>query len=264
MSGPAESSSSETPALRLSADIGGTFTDIVLLSPAGRYWTRKVSSTPDDFARGVIEGMKLLLDEEDLLACHLAEVIHGTTVATNAVLENKGAKTALVTTRGFRDVLELRRLRVPHLYNAFYRPPKALVERRLRLEVDERIGAGGTVVRPLDEDSLAPVLDRLREDAPESVAVCLIHSYSNPEHEKRVGQIVQEEMPEAYISLSVDVLPEIREYERTSTTVINAYLGPIVKNYLDSLVRQLEGVRDQFSGPNHAVKRRPDVRAESC
>ena len=240
MSGPSENSSPETLALRLSADIGGTFTDIVLLSPTGRYWTKKVSSTPDDFARGVIEGMQILLDEEDLRAPHIVEVIHGTTVATNAVLENKGAKTALVTTRGFRDVLELRRLRVPHLYNAFYSPPVALVERRLRLEVDERVGAGGVVVRGLDEGSLIPVLDRLREDAPESVAVCLIHSYSNPEHEKRVGHIIREEMPEAYVSLSVDVLPEIREYERTSTTVINAYLGPIVKNYLDSLVRQLK------------------------
>ena len=234
---------------RLSADIGGTFTDIVLLSRSGRYWTKKVSSTPDDFARGVIEGMKLLLEEEDLLGSDLAEIIHGTTVATNAVLENKGAKTALVTTRGFRDVLELRRLRVPQLYNAFYRPPEPLVERRLRLEVDERMGPGGTVIRQLDEDSLTPALDRLRTDAPEAVAVCLIHSYSNPEHEKRVGEIIRKELPEAYISLSVDVLPEIREYERTSTTVINAYLGPIVKNYLDSLVHQL-----QESGTNSPVR----------
>ena len=234
---------------RLSADIGGTFTDIVLLSRSGRYWTKKVSSTPDDFARGVIEGMKLLLEEEDLLGSDLAEIIHGTTVATNAVLENKGAKTALVTTRGFRDVLELRRLRVPQLYNAFYRPPEPLVERRLRLEVDERMGPGGTVIRQLDEDSLTPALDRLRTDAPEAVAVCLIHSYSNPEHEKRVGEIIRKELPEAYISLSVEVLPEIREYERTSTTVINAYLGPIIKNYLDSLVRQL-----QESGTNSPVR----------
>ncbi len=239
MSGPSEISSPKTLALRLSADIGGTFTDIVLLSPTGRYWTKKVSSTPDDFARGVIDGMKLLLEEEGLLTSYLVEIIHGTTVATNAILENKGAKTALLTTRGFRDVLEFRRLRVPQLYNAFYRPPEPLVERRLRLEVDERIGAGGSVVRPLDEESLRPVMDRLREHKPEAVAVCLIHSYSNPEHEERVGQIVREGLPDAFISLSVDVLPEIREYERTSTTVINAYLGPIVKNYLDSLVSQL-------------------------
>ena len=239
MSGPSETSSPRTLALRLSADIGGTFTDIVLLSPTGRYWTRKEPSTPDDFARGVIDGMKLLLEEEGLLASYLVEIIHGTTVATNAILENKGAKTALITTRGFRDVLEFRRLRVPQLYNAFYRPPEPLVERRLRLEVDERIGAGGSVVRPMDEESLRPVMDRLREHKPEAVAVCLIHSYSNPEHEKRVGQIVREGLPDAFVSLSVDVLPEIREYERTSTTVINAYLGPIVKNYLDSLVSQL-------------------------
>ena len=129
MSGPSSVSSSGPVEYRLSADIGGTFTDIVLLSPTGRYWTKKVSSTPDDFARGVIEGIDLLLDEENLRGSGLSEIIHGTTVATNAVLENKGAKTALVTTRGFRDVLELRRLRVPQLYNAFYRPPEPLVER---------------------------------------------------------------------------------------------------------------------------------------
>ena len=249
MSGSSSVSSSGPVEYRLSADIGGTFTDIVLLSPTGRYWTKKVSSTPDDFARGVIEGIDLLLDEENLRGSGLAEIIHGTTVATNAVLENKGAKTALVTTRGFRDVLELRRLRVPQLYNAFYRPPEPLVERRLRLEVDERIGAGGAVVRQLDEDSVTAVLDRLRRDAPEAVAVCLIHSYSNPEHEKRVGEIIRDELPTPYVSLSVDVLPEIREYERTSTTVINAYLGPIVKSYLDSLVRQLEE-----SGANSPVR----------
>ena len=249
MSDSSENPSPESLSLRLSADIGGTFTDIVLLSPTGRYWTKKVSSTPDDFATGVIEGMELLLDEESLLPSYLAEIIHGTTVATNAVLENKGAKTALLTTRGFRDVLEFRRLRVPQLYNAFYRPPEPLVERRLRLEVDERIGAGGSVVRRLDEESLKPAMDRLREHEPEAVAVCLIHSYSNPEHERRVGQLVQEGLPDAFISLSVDVLPEIREYERTSTTVINAYLGPIVKNYLDSLVRQL-----RESGADSAVR----------
>ena len=234
---------------RLSADIGGTFTDIVLLSPSGGYWTSKVSSTPEDFARGVIEGVRQVLEDERLSGSDLTEIIHGTTVATNAIIENKGAKTALITTQGFRDVLELRRLRVPQLYNAFYRPPEPLVERRLRLEVSERIGAGGRVVKQLDEQSLGPVLDRLHTDNPEAIAVCLIHSYSNPDHERRVGEIIRTEFPGTFISLSVDVLPEIREYERTSTTVINAYLGPIVKNYLDSLVSQLSA-----SGANSPVR----------
>ena len=239
MSGEATPRQSAVSTYRLSADIGGTFTDIVLLSPTGDRLTAKVSSTPDDFARGVIDGMRYVLDQEGITGTSLTEIIHGTTVATNAVLEGKGAKTALVTTRGFRDVLELRRLRVPQLYNAFYRPPEPLVERRLRLEVDERIGAGGSVVRELDEYSVEPVLARLRDEYPEAVAVCLIHSYSNPDHELRVGELIRQHFPDVFVSLSIDVLPEIREYERTSTTVINAYLGPIIQNYLDSLVRQL-------------------------
>ena len=226
---------------RLSADIGGTFTDIVLLASDGAYWTNKVSSTPDDYARGIIEGVAQLLGEHRLDGARVDEIIHGTTVASNTILENKGVETALITTRGFRDVLELRRLRIPHLYDISYVPPPPLVERRLRLEVGERIGADGAVVQPLDEADVHDALRRLDGSGVQAVAVCLLHSYRNPEHERRVGEILASERPDLFCSLSVDVLPEIREYERTSTTVINAYLGPIVKRYMDSLVRQLEG-----------------------
>ena len=225
---------------RLAVDIGGTFTDIVLVASDGAYWTKKVPSTPGDYAQGIIDGVRQLLAEQQVEGGALSEVIHGTTVAINAVLENKGAKTALITTKGFRDVLELRRLRVPQLYSLFYEPPRPLVERRLRLEVDERIGAGGEVVQPLDEATVHAAIERIRQDEAEAVAVCLIHSYGNPDHERRIGEILRRELPGVYSSLSVDVLPEIREYERTSTTVINAYLGPIVKTYLDSLVEQLQ------------------------
>ena len=224
---------------RLGVDIGGTFTDIVLLADDGRYWTKKVASTPDDYAVGIVEGTRQLLAEQGLEGPSVQEIIHGTTVASNTILENKGAKTALITTKGFRDVLEFRRLRVPHLYSLLYEPPKPLVERRLRLEVDERIGAGGEVVRPLDEASLGPALDRIRGDGAQAVAVCLLHSFSNPDHERRVGEIVADALPEVFCTLSVDVLPEIREYERTSTTVVNAYLGPIVKGYINSLATRL-------------------------
>ena len=232
--------SAQASRFRVGVDIGGTFTDIVLASGDGLLATRKVSSTTDDYSRGILEGLHELFDQENLSGEAIDEVVHGTTVATNAVLEYKGAKTALLTTRGFRDVLELRRIRVPELYNVRYVPPKPLVERRLRLEVSERIGADGTVIRPLDEVSLRVELDRLRKEGIQAIAVCLLHSYKNPLHERRVGEIVRAEFPNAFISLSVDVLPEFREYERTSTTVINAYIGPVVRTYLHVLVEQLK------------------------
>jgi N-methylhydantoinase A len=228
-----------TRGYRLGADIGGTFTDLVLAAPDGRFWTKKVPSTTDDYGRGIVEGLRQLLEELGIEGTRLAEVVHGTTVATNAILEYKGAKTALLTTRGFRDVLELRRVRAPELYNPRYTPPRPMVERRLRLEVDERVGARGGVVRPLDEASVRAALKRVRGDGARAVAVCFLHAYANPAHERRVGEIVREELPGVYLSLSVDVLPEIREYDRTSTTVINAYIGPIVETYLRSLRRQL-------------------------
>ena len=224
----------------------------MLLAPDGSYWTKKVSSTPEDYAVGIIEGVSQVLNDTGLDGSAILEIIHGTTVASNTILENKGAKTALVTTRGFRDVLELRRLRVPQLYSVFYEPPTPLVERRLRLEVDERLDSDGAVVTPLSEEDVVAALDRIEEDGAESVAVCFLHSYRNPEHERRVGEAIRERLPDIYVSLSVDVLPEIREYERTSTTVVNSYLGPIVKNYLDSLADQLGAT--EISAPVHIMQ----------
>ena len=228
---------------RLGADIGGTFTDLVIASPDGGYWTKKLSSTQDDLSRGIIEGMEQLLSEEEVAVDSIEEIVHGTTVATNAVLQDKGAKTALITTEGFRDVLELRRMRVPSLYSLLYAPPKPLVDRHLRLEVTERIGADGEVIVPLDMDSVHQAIHAIREEETESVAVCLLHSYRYPDHERAVGEELRRMLPGVFVSLSVDVLPEIREYERTSTTVVNAYLGPIVKSYTDSLVERVKGAR---------------------
>jgi N-methylhydantoinase A len=167
---------------RVGADIGGTFTDIVLVAPDGTYGTRKVLSTVDDYSRGIVEGLLDLLHSLGVEPGLVNELVHGTTVATNAILENKGAKTALLTTKGFRDVLEFRRLRTPQLYDRFYEPPRPMVERRLRLEVDERVAATGEVIEPLHEDSLDAVLDRIAADGAEAVAVSLIHSYRNQEH----------------------------------------------------------------------------------
>ena len=228
---------------RLGADIGGTFTDLVIAAPDGACWTKKLSSTQDDLARGIVEGMKQLLSEQDIPVESIEEIVHGTTVATNAVLQNKGAKTALITTLGFRDVLELRRMRVPSLYSLLYAPPKPLVERRLRLEVNERVGADGAVITPLDLDSLHQAVNVIREERGEAVAVCLLHSYRYPDHERAVGAELRRMLPGVFVSLSVDVLPEIREYERTSTTVVNASLGPIVKSYADSLVERVKDAR---------------------
>jgi N-methylhydantoinase A len=160
-------------------------------------------------------------------------------VATNAILEYKGARTALLTTRGFRDVVELRRVRAPELYNPFYRPPRPLVERALRFEITERIAANGEEISPVDEASVHTAVAKIREAGAEAVAVCFLHSYANPDHEQQVGEIVRRSLPDTYLSLSIDILPEIREYERTSTTVINAYIGPLVDRYLRLLKRQL-------------------------
>ena len=245
-------STSDTGRYRLAVDIGGTFTDVVLLAPDGRYWTKKVSSTPGNYAVGILEGVAQVLSDRGLTGPAVQQIIHGTTVASNTILENKGARTALITTRGFRDVLELRRLRVPQLYSVFYEPPTPLVERRLRLEVGERVDSGGAVIEPLNDEDVEAALDRIEQEGAESVAVCFLHSYRNGAHERRVGAAIRERLPDVYVSLSVDVLPEIREYERTSTTVVNSYLGPIVKTYLDSLEEQL-GASD-ISAPVHIMQ----------
>jgi 5-oxoprolinase (ATP-hydrolysing)/N-methylhydantoinase A len=165
----------------------------------------------------------------------VSDVVHGTTVATNAVLERRGSRTALLTTRGFRDVLELRRVRMPHLYDPFWTKPDPLVERRLRLEVDERMAADGRILQALDEDGVRALASRLRAAQVEAVAVCLLHAHRWPAHEVRVGQILREELPGVSVSLSSEVLREQQEYERTAATVVNAYVRPLMERYLDDL-----------------------------
>jgi N-methylhydantoinase A len=196
----------------------------------------------DDYSRGIVEGVLAMIQELQVTGDSIDEVVHGTTIATNAILENKGAKTALITTKGFRDVLELRRLRVPELFSLDYTPPPPLVERRLRLEVDERMAADGSVITELDIASVHRAIARIEEDGAEAVAICLLHSYRNAEHEERIAELVKEALPEAYLSVSINVLPEIREYERTSTTVVNAYIGPLVNRYIRALGRRLKDV----------------------
>ena len=220
---------------RLGVDVGGTFTDVVLTGPDGRMSVRKVSSTPGRYDEGIIRGIGEALEEAGVTASDVVEVCHSTTAATNAVLERKGAKVGLITTRGFRDVLEVRRLRTPTLYDLFYEPPDPLVPRYLRLEVDERLDAAGQVLTPLDSDEVRERIDELLSEGVESLAVCLINAYRNPVHERAIGHLVRAEYPELFVSLSHEVVSAIREYERTSTTVANAYLMPVMNTYLRSL-----------------------------
>ena len=222
-------------AFRVGVDIGGTFTDIVLLDAEGRLHTKKVSSSVDDYARAIVAGLRDVFSDTGLGGKDIVEVLHGTTVASNAILELKGARTGLITTKGFRDVLEIRRLRMPRLYDLSWEKPPPLVERALRREVAERIDAHGQVETPLDPAEVEQVLTRLRSEEIEVLAVCLINSYANPVHEERIKAIVSRHAPDLLVCCSVDVLPEIREYERTSTTVINAYVMPIVRRYLATL-----------------------------
>ena len=221
--------------MRIGADVGGTFTDVILLDDQGNIRTHKVPSTPPDFERAVLQASADLLRRAGAGGTAVGEVAHGTTVATNAVLEHRGARTALLTTRGFRDVLELRRIRAPQIYDLFFDKPEILVERRLRLEVNERISAAGEVIVPLDEEQLRQLADRLEEERVESVAVCFLHAYAFPRHELEVGDFLRRRLPHLPVSLSCEVLPERREYERTATTVVNAYVRPIMRGYLRAM-----------------------------
>jgi N-methylhydantoinase A len=224
---------------RAGVDIGGTFTDIVLLGDDGSRYTKKVSSTVDDYARAIIDGLAALLAEIGVAPGAIAELLHGTTVASNAILEHKGAKTGLITTKGFRDVLEIRNLRMPRLYDMSWTKPPPLVERRLRADVDERVNAAGGVDRPLDEASVERAVRFLVGEGVEAIAVCLLHSYLNPAHEFRVKEIAAGLAPEVALSVSAEVLPVINEYERTSTAVINAYVRPVVERYLNRLIEEV-------------------------
>lgn len=225
---------------RLGVDIGGTFTDIVLLGDDGSVRTKKVLSTPDDYARAVVAGATALLSECRVDGSEVVGVVHASTVASNTILEGRGALTALITTEGFRDVLEMRRLRIPVLYDVQHESVKPLVPRRLRYEVAERLGPRGEVWRDLDEATVEDVARKLRQENVEAVAIALLHAYADDAHERRVEQIIRAAVgDEVYVTRSSEILPEIREYERTSTAVVNAYVGPTVTRYIASLVEQL-------------------------
>ncbi|WP_439590493.1 hydantoinase/oxoprolinase family protein [Hydrogenophaga sp.] len=227
--------------MRIGSDIGGTFTDIVTATGDGRFFVTKVPSTPPDFATGLVHGVETGLRSASGQPDEVAEVLHACTVATNAILEHRGALTGLFTTKGFRDVLELRRIRVPKLYDPQYERPEPLVSRELRFELEERMAADGSVLQSLSDDEIARAITLCKTHSLEAVAVCFINSYRNAENERRLGDALRRALPGVYVSLSVDVLPEMREYERTSTTVINSYVGPPVSKYLSKTRETLQG-----------------------
>jgi N-methylhydantoinase A len=225
---------------RVGVDVGGTFTDIVLLGDDGTIHTKKISSSVENYAQAIVEGLTEVFRESSLSGGAIDEIRHGTTVASNAILEHKGARTGLITTQGFRDVLEIRTLRMPRMYDIGWTKPAPLVERYLRQVVDERVNAAGAIERALDPRDAERAVDALLAEKVEAIAVCLLHSFVNPEHELLLKKVIRQKAPSLPFSLSCEVLPEIKEYERTSTTVINVYVMPIVARYLKALRKGLD------------------------
>jgi N-methylhydantoinase A len=237
--------------LKIGIDVGGTFTDLVAVDESGHSTLTKVASTPDDPSIGVMAGLDRLADMLRLSRAQLLKqterIVHGTTVATNALLEHKGAKVGLLTTEGHRDVIEMREGLKDDRYNLRMPPPEQLVPRALRLGITERMRADGTVETPLDRISLATSIEVLKRAGVEAIAVCYLHAYRDPRHERETAEALAVAMPDAYVSLSSDVFPQIKEFDRVSTTVVNAYVGPALSRYLRRLEQRL--IEANYHGP---------------
>ncbi len=221
--------------VRVAVDIGGTFTDLVAMDDRGNLVETKTPTTPWDFSEGVLESIAASAVDPGAIQ----DLVHGTTVVINTITERTGEKTALITTAGFRDVLAIGRGNRPDMYNLKFRKPEPLVPRSLRFEVAERVGPNGNVVQPLELTSLDAIATACRENAVGAIAVCFLHSYAYPDHEQQAGQFLSELLPEVSITLSSTITREWREYERTSTAVLNAYVQPRVRSYLESLESKL-------------------------
>lgn len=236
--------------MKIGVDIGGTFTDLVMLDPqTGQLFNEKVLTTPDDPSRGVLTGISSILEKNGVAPGQVTGVIHGTTLVANALIERKGVRTALVTTRGFRDIVQIGREWRYDTYDLFIENVEPLTPRSLRFEVSERLGFDGAVLTPLAEDEIRQVAASLRAARVEAVAVCFLHAFRNPAHEERCKAILEEELPDATICISSEVMPEIGEYERSSTTIANAYVLPIFRRYIRRLaegIRQMGIARDVF------------------
>jgi N-methylhydantoinase A len=241
---------------RIGIDVGGTFTDLVAIDQGGATTLAKVPSTPEDPSLGVLDGLEQLAGRLDLdLAALLAEtdrIVHGTTVATNALLERKGARLGLLTTEGHRDVIEMREGLKDDRYNLRMPPPEQLVPRRLRLPVRERMRADGRIELPLDPESLDAAIAVLQRENIEAVAVCYLHAWRDPRHEHATAEALKRALPDTYVSLSSEVLPQIKEFERVSTTVVNAYVGPVLSRYLARLETRL--AEAGYKGPTLIIQ----------
>lgn len=226
--------------VRVGCDIGGTFTDIVLAMPDGRLFVNKTSSTPHDLGLAIVQGLKTLIQQAGVSPSDITEIVHGTTTASNTILQKVGARTGVLTTEGFRDVLEIGRIRTPTMFDLAWQKPVPLAARRFRRGIRERMGADGKVVTPLSRNEVEAVVRELVDEGVDSIAICFLNSYINPEHELTAKAVIQEMFPDLLLSVSCEVLPEIKEYERTSTTVVNAYILPAMRSYLGRLKNDLE------------------------
>ena len=225
---------------RIGVDVGGTFTDVVLALPDGRLAVNKTTTTPEDPGLGVAAGIAAVLAEAGLAPSAISEIVHGTTVGSNTILQKAGARTGLLTTKGFRDVLEIGRIRTPGMFDLAWKKPEPLAPRRWRREATERMGPHGEVVTPLDAASVRRAAEFFVAEGVQAVAVCFLHSYRNSTHEREALAILREAAPGILLTASCDVLPEIKEYERTSTAVVNAYLLPAMRLYLARLSARMQ------------------------
>ena len=241
---------------RIGIDVGGTFTDLVAIDEGGATMLAKVPSTPDDPSLGVLDGLAQLAGRLGLDRAALLEatdrIVHGTTVATNALLERKGARLGLLTTEGHRDVIEMREGLKDDRYNLRMPPPEQLVPRHLRLGVKERMRADGRIETPLDRASLDAAIAVLEAERVEAVAVCYLHAWRDPTHEEATREALRQALPGTYVSLSSEVLPQIKEFERVSTTIVNAYVGPVLARYLSRLEARLGEAR--YLGPTLIIQ----------
>ena len=223
--------------MRVATDIGGTFTDLVAVDDQGKRILTKSHTTPPNFEEGVIK----VIQKSGVCPQEIKDFIHGTTTIINALTERKGAKTALITTKGFRDVLEIARCNRPDLFNMVFAKPRPFIPRYLRQEVEERVSFDGKIITPLNEDDIRTAVEYFKKEKVEAIAVCYINSYANDEHEKRTVELIRKLWPEVFVTSSIEVTKEWREYERTSTIALNSYVMPVASSYIDNLDRRLKG-----------------------
>ena len=217
----------------IGVDTGGTFTDFVY-KKGDRWGVYKTLSTPHNPAEAILKGLEVIGDEKP------RRIVHGTTVATNTLLERKGAKTAFITNKGFKDIIEIGRQNRERLYDLHYRRPEPLVPRHLRFELDCRVSSKGEIVKDLDPKEVEKLIETLEREKVEAVAVCFLFSFLNPEHERFVGNLLRERLKNVHVSVSSEILPEFREYERASTTIVNAYVAPKMAKYITTLKENLK------------------------